>query len=573
MSLSLRRLAPAVTAVATGLLLASCDRGASGSSADAAAGADSTGGTLVLVVPANPGTLLPTRLSSIQGKQITDLVFERLAEIGPSLNTFGDEGFAPRLASSWSWKDDSTAISFHLDPRARFHDGHPVRAEDVRFTFELFRDPAVNSDEATYLTAVDSVTTPDSLTATVWFSHHYPEQFYDAAGRVSILPEHLLRDAPRDHLESSPLATAPVGSGPFRFVRLEPGTLIELAANTSYHLGRPHLDRFVMAQAPNPVAATTQLFAGEADMYEAIQPTDMAQFTTHPDVVPRMGPGMSYSFVSFNLKDPADRSRPHPLLADRSLRRALTLLVDRPAIVRSAWDSLASVAAGPFPRALPTADTNLRQLDYDPARAAQLLDSLGWRDHDGDGVRDRNGRALELSILVPTSSEFRKKLAVLLQDQMAKGGVRLHVEALEYQTFGQRMGKGQYDATIATWVLGDGSPAGFRNTWGAAGARPGGQNFGRYVNTAVDAEVDSALVSFAAADRRAHFSRAYQMVLDDAPAIWLYEPMNTFGLSRRFRTPLLRAAGWWLDLPQWSVRPGMRIARDAPPAAAGPDTP
>ena len=569
MPLSFRRLAPATALLAASLLFAGCDRGSQDAAAGAGLVADSVadGGTLVLVVPADPGSLLPTRLSSIQGKQITDLVYERLADIGPGLNTFGEDGFVPKLASSWSWSADSTAISFHLDPRAHFHDGHPVRAADVRFTFDLFRDPAVNSDEATYLSAVDSVTTPDSLTATVWFSRHYPEQFYDAAGRLSILPEHLLRDLPRDLLESSPLASAPMGSGPFRFVRQVPKQLVELAADTTYHLGRPHLDRFVMLQAQNPVAATTQLFAGDADMYEAIQPADMAQFTTHPDIEPRVGPGMSYSFVTFNLRDPSAPDRPHPVLGDRGVRRALTMLVNRPAIVRSVWDSLAAVGVGPFPRSLPTADTTLQQLAYDPAAAARLLDSLGWTDHDGDGVRDRNGQPLSFSVLVPSSSEFRKRLAVLLQDQLAKGGVRLLVEPLEYTTFGQRMGSRRFDATMITWALTDGSPAGFRNTWGATGGTAGGQNFGSYVNARANAEVDSGLTALAAAERRAHFARAYQQILDDAPAIWLYEPMNVYGLHRRFSTPPLRAAGWWLDLPQWSVRPGMRITRDGPPAA------
>lgn len=561
----------ALTAAALAAALTGCAPSGGDRPADGGAGAAaSVGGTLVIAVPTGPSTLMPPTVGGIQAKQITDLVYERLAEIGPGLNTFGEEGFEPRLATSWTWNADSTAISFHLDPRARWHDGQPVRAADVRYTFTVNRD-STQSVDAGYLRHVDSVTTPDSLTATVWFASHYPEQFYDAAGRLSILPAHLLGDVPRGGLDRSPQATAPVGSGPFRFVRLEPGALIELAADTGYHLGRPALDRVIMSVAPNPVAAATQLFNGEADVYEAIMPQQMGEFASHPEVVARITPSLTYSFLQFNLRDPRRPGQPHPILADRELRRALSMLVDREALVRSVWDSLAVVGLGPFPRALPTADTTVRQLAHDQARAAATLDLLGWRDGDGDGVRERAGQALEISVTVPTSSAFRQRIAVLLQDQLARGGVRLTVERLEFNTFLERLRARRFDSNLGSWVLTDGSPAGMRATWGSSGA----QNHGRYANAAADAQVDSGLASFDVAARRAHFSRAYQLIVDDAPAIWLYEPRNVMGVHRRFVTPPIRAAGWWLDVPRWSVRAGESIARDgaAAPAPAAPVAP
>ncbi len=402
------------------------------------------GGTLVITAPTGPNTLMPPAVTSAQGKLLTDLIFERLVDVGPSLNSFGDDGFEPRLATTWDWSADSMAISFHLDPRARWHDGKPVRANDVRYTFNINRDSAQSSD-AGYLARVDSVAVTDSLTATFWFATRYPEQFYDAAGRLSILPEHLLGDVPGGGLSRAPEATAPIGSGPYRFVRLQPGALIELAADTGYHLGRPLLDRIMMTVAPNPIAAATQLFNGEADLYEAMTPQQMGEFTTHPDVIAHIGPSLTYNFLQFNLRDPRHPDRPHPLLADRELRRALSMLIDREAIVKSVWDSLAIVGLGPFPRSLPTADTLLRQLPHDPSRATAILDSLGWRDSDGDGVRDRNGQLLKFAVTVPTSSAFRQRIAVLLQDQLGRNGVNLVVERLEFNTFLERLAKRAFD--------------------------------------------------------------------------------------------------------------------------------
>ncbi|HEY0969957.1 MAG TPA: peptide ABC transporter substrate-binding protein [Gemmatimonadales bacterium] len=569
----LRLLAPAVP-----LLVAACS--GVGDAAPEHRGEGATGevgGTLVLVVGAEPNTFFSPRVGGIVGKQVSDLVYERLADIGPGLNVVGDEGFEPRLARSWAWSDDSLSITFELDPEARWHDGRPVRSDDVRFTFEVNRDPAVASMSLGNVQLIDSVTTPDSLHATFWFRERSPEQFYDAAGRLAILPEHLLGDVPRAALPTHELTRTPVGSGPFRFVRHVPGSLVELAADPDHHLGRPLLDRVILTVASTPATAVTQLLAGDADMYEALQPSDMPQLARSESVVAHLGPGHQYSFAAFNTRDRRDASRAHPILGDREVRRALTMLVDRETLVRSVWDSLAVVGIGPFPRTLPTADTTLREIPHDPARGRAILDSLGWRDRDGDGVRERDGQPLTLSVLVPTSSPMRQRIAVILQDQLRDDGVRVSVEALEFNAFVERMGRRDFDLTLATWVLVDGSPSGARNTWGSLGATErSGQNFGRWVNPVFDTHVDSGLASFDHGERRRHFSSAYQTAIDDAPAVWLYEARNAFGIHRRFRTPPIRSANWWLDLHRWWIPAGERIERDRaglPGIAAVPSPP
>ncbi|HEX5580621.1 MAG TPA: ABC transporter substrate-binding protein, partial [Gemmatimonadaceae bacterium] len=371
-----RLVAPAVP-----LVLAACS-GVGDTATDRAVAADAgaVGGTLVVAVGTEPNTFFSPRGGSLIAKQVSDLIHERLAEIGPAMNVVGDEGFEPRLARSWAWSDDSLSITFELDPAARWHDGHPVRANDVRFTFEVNRDPAVASISMGSLQGIDSVTTPDSLHATFWFRTRTPEQFYDAAGRLAILPEHVLGAIPHAELATHEATRTPIGSGPFRFVRHVPGALLELAADTAYHLGRARLDRVIFTVAPTGPAAVTRLLAGDADMYEALQPTDMPRVAASGNVVAHLGPGHQYSFAAFNLRDPREGARPHPILGDREMRRALSMLVDRETLVRSVWDSLAVVGIGPFSRTLPTADTTLRQIAFDPPRGRAILDTLGWRD-------------------------------------------------------------------------------------------------------------------------------------------------------------------------------------------------
>ena len=123
------------------------------------------GGTIVIAAAADADALVPPLILSLQGKQIVDQIFDNLADIGPRLNTVGDAGFTPRLASSWQWSADSLEVDFKLDPRARWHDGVPVHSEDVRFTFGLLKDPALGSPLSGNLDNVDSVSLPTGVTA------------------------------------------------------------------------------------------------------------------------------------------------------------------------------------------------------------------------------------------------------------------------------------------------------------------------------------------------------------------------------------------------------------------------
>src|SRR5262245_51149340 len=174
--------------IATILALSAC------TSAERAPAGD-VGGTLLIALPAEPATLLPVYLEQIQEKEIADQIFDVLAEIGPDLNTLGDAGWSPRLAESWKWAADSQSIAFRLHPGARWHDGQRVTSTDVKFSFDLYKDPAVGSRFAPEFEGIDSVSTPDSTTAVVWYARRSPEQFYNLAYNLMIMPEHLLRDA------------------------------------------------------------------------------------------------------------------------------------------------------------------------------------------------------------------------------------------------------------------------------------------------------------------------------------------------------------------------------------------
>lgn len=530
-----------------------------------------SGGTLVVSAGANPDFLIPGVAVSAPGNQISDLVYDRLADIGDSLNIVGDRGFSPRLSDRWTWSSDSLSIAFHIDPRARWHDGKPVGAEDVRFTLASNKDSTLGSSAYALLGNIDSVTAPDSATAVFWFRSRAPQQFYDAVYLMPILPAHIWRDIPVAGWRASPNARAPVGSGRYRFVRWTPRSSVELAADTMNYFGAPKLSRVIWTLSSDFNTAVTRFLSGEADFFEALRPENVSAIRNLPQVRVTQTKGLQYSAAQLNLRDPASRGRPHPLFGNRELRRALTMAVDRGAIVRSVYDSLAVPALGPTLRMYTTTDPDLPQIPFDLAGARAILDSLGWRDANGDGVRERNGRPLQFTVTVPGSSTARVRMAVLMQEQLRQAGVKVDVEQTDFRVFLDKMRRRAFDVVIGGWQT-QPSPGSVRQSWGTAGSRArDGSNYGSYENPVFDAYIDSALASFDIPTRRALFTKAYRTIIEDAPAIWLAEPIPTLGYHSRLQVVRMRPDAWWAHIGEWSIPEDKRIPRDnLPPAVPLP---
>lgn len=541
------------------LLAAAACRDSSTAASDSA-GADATaGGTLVLSTPGDADNLLPGMSTAITSQQVVDLVFDRLAEIGRDLNVVGDAGFEPQLARRWTWADDSLSIAFELDPRARWHDGRPVRASDVRFSFSLYRDPSLASQVAPNLANIDSVTVRDSLTAVVWFASRSPQQFYDAVHHALIVPEHVYGTGPLSQLRGSDRARTPVGSGRFRFARWDAGSRIELVSDTANYRGRALLDRVIWSISADPAGALARVVAGEADFIENVPPDRAQSIDSLPAIRVFAYPGSAYAFMGMNTRNGRGSTAPHPIFGDVRVRRALTMATNRPALLQNVFSGYGLPAYGPFPASMSISDTTVPQLPFDTVAARALLDSAGWTVGAG-GIREKDGRPLRFSLLAPQSSASRMAYAVLLQDQFRRVGADVRLETVDFPTFVVRSRDRDYEAALQAWGTGPG-PSSFRGRWGSetAGA---GDNVEGYQNRAMDGLVDSALASYDPARTKALMRRAYQQIIADAPAIWLYDVVPVAAAHERLRIPPIRADKWWVHLADWHIPEGQRIERD-----------
>ena len=520
---------------------------------------------IVITTAADADALVPPLVATTAGKQVMDLLFDHLAD--PSdvrVRTDGDQGFTPRLARRWHWSADSLSIAFEIDSAARWHDGAPVTAADVRFSWRFYTDPSVGSMHARGFAGIDSVSVRDRQTAVVWWSHRHPEQFFQIAYNLSVMPEHLLGAMHADSIATSAFANHPIGSGRYRFEKWDRKRQLILSADSTNYRGRPTFDRVIWIIAPDPNAATAAILSGQADVLEVLRGDAVTRAGQVPTLKTVEYGSLDYGYLVFNQRP---GSRRGVSFGDRAMRVALSAAVDRAAIVHNALDSLGRVALGPVTRSEPTADTTMRSIAFDTAAAAPMLDSLGWRWDARKSMRMRNGKVLAFSILVPASSATRQKLAVLLQAQFASIGASVAIDAVESGVFAARMHDGDFDTALNAW-RNDPSPTSIRQSWGSAHGDDVGANFGRYSSATFDATVDSAIVTFNPQLRTALFRRAYQHIVDDAPAIWLYEPRNLAAVRTRLVPKGIRADAWLAGLADWqvqSVKPPATVARAGVP--------
>ena len=514
-------------------------------------------GTIVIILGQEPTTPVPTLLGAKANIDVSDLLFLRLARPGRKLVTTDEKSFEPQLAQRWS-RRDSLTIVFELDPRAKWHDGVPVTARDVVFSFARMRDSTVDPQRALLLRHLATVTAEGDRRVVLRFRRSYPDQFYDATWHVQMLPAHLVDTIPPERFAASGFVREPVGNGPFRWARRDPGQKLELVANPGFFLGAPKLDRVVFLLVRDTEAALNLLLDGSADAYEAVPPgSGPPRLAANPSLRVLTAPSFNVVYLLFNQRAHSDRSRPHPILADAGVRRALSMAIDRETLLKSAYGAYGFAAHAPVAQGHWTYRLVPKGPGYDPRGASGLLRRLGWSDHDGDGILDKAGVPLSLRLNLPTTSAPRVTMATQIQEQLRRIGVRLELVRLDFPVWFQRRQRGEFDVDFASANM-DPVPSGITQSWSCAGRA--GSNYAQYCDPAMDALLEKAINDPRGGER--DWRAAYAALQADVPAAFIASPPTLFALHRRYRNVHLRPESLYSDLWLWSVDPARRLARD-----------
>lgn len=381
------------------------------------------GGTVTIALPAQPETLNPVLPGELSSSIVHGALFASLTVQHP-------ESFeiVPYLADSWEANDDVTAWTFHLNPNALWHDGTPITAEDVRFTFERILDPAESAQGYPDVNHVTSVEVIDDHTVTFHLNQSdglFPDRL--ALGALQPIPQHIFEQYERlsDAVELN--TRTPVGSGPFRISEVQAGSHIVLERFDDFFLGRPNLDALVFSIIADMNVRVARLRAGSVDWTD-IEPTHALTLENDPNVEVVPVSSSRYSILDFAFEGPYAH-----LFEDPRVRIAMTHAIDHDLILEAVglgrgWNMEGTYI--PFVLSeIPAPD--IEPYLYDPERARELLAEAGWTDTNGNGIIDRDGVEFSFPLLVDRGNVQREQIGLILQDAFADLGMDVEYVAAE----------------------------------------------------------------------------------------------------------------------------------------------
>ena len=421
------------------------------------------------------------------------LLFDSLTQFMP------DGTVRPKLAQKWEVSKNGLVYTFTLVPNATFHDGTPVTAEDVQFTFNAAKDPATkSSDEG--LETVEKVEVLTPRTVRVTLSKLTP-QFLAEGGARGIVPKHVL--AGKD-LAADPFNLKPVGSGPYRLVSFTPGQAIVFAAVPDFYRGAPKIDRIVFKILPDQNVILTQLRAGEIQ-YALLQPRDLAVVEHTAGLRVVESPTPRFYDLTLNYR--------RPYWQDRRVREAVLCGIDREAIVQKVLLGHGQIIAANATPASWAYSKDVQIYPYDPARAQQLLTDAGWRPGT-DGVRTKDGVPLRFTVMLKNVDRTLEQVFVIAQQQLKPLGVDLQIERVEPGVFPQRMRSGQFDALSRVWnPVYDPDQSNQLKT---------GNRYGGYSNPAVDALLAKTLGTLDRTQRKQAYAALQRTLNQDLARLYLF---------------------------------------------------
>lgn len=538
-----------VTGTAVVALLAGCGDG--GRTADSPAVPDSLryGGTAV-VASLNEINSMNHFVSTDETSQEfqANVLFTPLIRYDKNLTP------TPYLAESWDTvmtRSGSLALTFHLRDDVRWHDGVPTSAYDVKFTFDRIKDPRTLYPHESLLALYDSAVVRDSFTI-AFYLRRYPG-FMDPWRRISPMPEHILGDVAPAELVHHPFGTeSPLGNGPFRFVEHRSGDRWVFEANPDFATslgGRPYLDRLVYRFIPEAMTRLAEFLAGEVDVYLVVAADQVAEIEAWPDARVITYENRNYAFIAWNGR--------RTFFQDPRVRRALTLAIDRQRIVEVARQGLGRMAEGPVPPFHWAHYADMQPLPYDPERARALLDSAGWVDQDGDGVRERDVYKASFELKTNQGNPDREQILTLVQADLAKVGVEARLRFQEAQSLGADITNPErrFDAFVLGWS------ADFNlddRIIFACSQLDGQYQWASYCNPRVD-EILDQVAMMEDRSRALPLWHEYQEILQwEQPYTFLYYDVRANGVRERVQDVEMDIRGDFISAKDWWIAPADR---------------
>lgn len=482
----------------------------------------------------NPVLAADNASSSING-----LVFNGLVKYDANLQLIGD------LAEKWEISKDGLTFTFYLRRDVRWHDGKRFTAEDVLYTYERLIDPEVKTPYSSNYEKVKKVEILNPWTIRM----HYREPFVPAleSWGMGIVPKHIFGGAKGKEFNEHPANKKPVGTGPYKFKEWQVDEKIVLEANSDYFDGKPHIARYVFRIIPDQSVEFLELRNKSIDTMILTPDQYHAYPEFFEDYEKYRFPRAAYTYFGFNLT--------HPIFKNFKIRKALAHAIHKKELVQAVLMGMGQPATGPFLPLSWAFDPTVQDFEYEPEKAKQLLAEEDWKDSNGDGWLEKNGKKFEFTLLTNQGNTMRKLTAEILQHQLKKIGIKMNIRIVEWSTFIKKfVNKKDFDAVILGWALAP-DPDAF-GIWHSSQKKEGQYNFVSYENAEVDRLLEQGRKTFDLEKRKQIYRKIHRLVHQDIPYIFLYYPDYLPVVHKRFVGPKvvpLSSFGFGWNFDKWFV--------------------
>ncbi len=446
-------------------------------------------------------------ISRTDPAMVGTLFAEKAVIIEPLTGVAEDFSIIPCLATDWEQVDQNT-WKFTLREGVQFHDGTPLSANAVKFSLDRATDVNPSNKE---LLNYDSTEVVDDKTILIKTTEPMPSLpafvHYSNLGIIS-----------PSSIDSSGELTSIVGTGPMKYQSFNEQTkTLTMTANENYWRTAPGFKTLVIRSIPDPNTRALAIETGEVDFTVDLPFSE----TETIDAID----GINVEKYSVPRLYHMDLNHNHDIIEDKNLRQAIAYGIDADSIVTNLLYGVGDKAVGPFLPIMKWADSNLIGYSYDQNKAMALLDEAGWVDSDNDGVRDKDGKKLELKLITFTSRPGLPPMAEAIAGQLAEVGIKVTTEATEYGAFSDTHDSGDWDLSLTTSSMSMvPDPAYALSGWYSTG---GNLNGGFYSNPELDKMISNANSASDESARYAGFNEVQEYVMDELPMI----PVAYYGIS------------------------------------------
>ena len=494
------------------------------------------GDAIVVGSIGDASTLIPLLASDSSSHEIAGYVYNGLVKYDKDLNLVGD------LAASWDISGDGLTIIFHLRKGVKWHDGAEFTSADVLFTYHVTVDPKTPTAYAEDFKQVKNADAPDRYTFRVTYGKPFAPAL--ASWGMNILPAHLLEGK---DITKSELSRRPIGTGPYRFKEWIAGQKIVLEAFRDYFEGEPYIGRYIYRIIPDNSTMYMELKAGGLDMM-GLTPVQYQRQTDTPEFRARFNkyryPAFAYTYLGYNLRN--------PLFTDKRVRQAITAAINKDEIIHGVLFGMGQVAHGPYKPGTWAHNPHIRDFDYNPERAKQLLAAAGWRQMNSDGVLVKDGKPFTFTILTNQGNDQRLKSAQIIQRRLKKVGIDVKVRVLEWASLLTNfIDKGNFDALIMGWTISQ-DPDLF-DVWHSSKTGPKELNFIGFKDKEVDRLIEEGRGTFDIDTRKRCYYKIQEILAEEQPYTFLYVPDALPVVSSRFRGIEPAPAGIMHNFIRWYV--------------------